>query len=526
MLGKISLPLLSALLATTAASPTRCPDPNVVDLGYAKHIPTYINKTLSGHKVAIYKNIRFANPPIGDLRFRAPDTRLPKVTGVQDGKVPWRSTACLSSAPGYVPFPEINGTTWGVEDCLFLDVYVPDGVKPGDNVPVLHNFFGSAYAFGDKDTFFSPIGLLDKMFEDHAGKFILVSNNYRLGVAGWTYAAGEDMDGNVGMLDCLAAAEWTTKHIRKFGGDGKRITAIGQSAGAGMLYYMMALNGGKGELPFQQAFLSSPAAPPKRNVTKRQKKLFDLVLKTANCTTLECLRSVPERTIIQVNDQLINQSPSFSGGGQVGALHGFGPAPDGKRIPDLPLALFRKGQFHKDIKGLILGSMAFEGLGTSHDTGLPEYFPILVRQQLQTASNATVKTLQDEYYDATQVPKMAWDWTTDVVFACSANNLAESLPSVSKRYIVSTPPAVHGQDLQYIFGSRNKVPANETRLVDGFQRRLIDFVHGQKLDWPSWGASKHLYSVTDDFGATRLPEKMRQRCDALNKLILDPENGA
>jgi hypothetical protein len=87
-------------------------------------------------------------------------------------------------------------------------------------------------------------------------------------------------------------------------------------------------------------------------------------------------------------------------------------------------------------------------MGTSHDTGLPDYFPILVRQQMPSASNAVVETLQNEYYDASNLPKMAWDWTTDVVFACTANNLANALPNVARRYIMSTPPAVHGQDLE------------------------------------------------------------------------------
>ncbi|KID80417.1 Carboxylesterase, type B, partial [Metarhizium brunneum ARSEF 3297] len=524
--------LVLALLARTFAKPTNdAPKNDIVDLGYAQHIPTYHNTTISGHKVKIYKNIRFANAPTGNLRFRAPDTKLPKVHGVQDGKVPWASTACIASAPGYIPYPEINGTTWGREDCLFLDVYVPEGVNPGDDVPVLHNFFGSAYAFGSKDIMFSPMGLFDRMFRDHADKFIFVSNNYRncrqrLGMPGWTYAEGEDMDGNVGMLDCLAAAEWTSKYIKDFGGDGKRITTIGQSAGAGMIYYLMVAYAGRRKLPFQQAYLSSPAAPPKRNVTERQKELFNLVLKTANCTTLRCLRSVPEETMIGINDQLINQMPSQSGGGQIGPLHGFGPAPDGKIIPDLPLAMLRRGEFYKGLNALILGSMALEGMGTSHDTGLPGYFPIMVRQQLPYASSETIKMLQDEYHDASKVSKMAWDWTTDIVFACNANNLANSLPSLARRYIMSTPPAVHGQDLDYFFNNEDIAPVNNTELVNGFQRRLLNFVNGQKMDWPVWGSVKEMYNITDEFEGTTLPRKLMKRCDLLNQLILDPANGA
>lgn len=157
------------------------PDPHtrLVDLGYAKHIPTYVNTTASGQRVAIYKNIRFGRAPTGHLRFRAPDTNLPHVSGVQDGKVPWGSTDCISSAPAFVPFPGINGTTWGHEDCLFLDVYVPEGVKLGDDVPVLHNFYGSAYAFGNKESFFNPMGLFDLVHKQNGTQFIAVANNYR-----------------------------------------------------------------------------------------------------------------------------------------------------------------------------------------------------------------------------------------------------------------------------------------------------------------------------------------------------------
>lgn len=69
---------------------------------------------------------------------------------------------------------------------------------------------------------------------------------------GWGYSKGLDMDINVGLFDALAAVEWTSRYIEKFGGDRKRITASGQSAGAGMLYYLSTLHGGKGKLPFQK----------------------------------------------------------------------------------------------------------------------------------------------------------------------------------------------------------------------------------------------------------------------------------
>lgn len=269
-----------------------------------------------------------------------------------------------------------------------------------------------------------------------------------MGVSGFTWADGEDLDGNVGMLDCLAAARWTATHIHKFGGHGKHITVIGQSAGAGMIYYMMVLNGGKGEpLPFQQAFISSPAAPQRRNVKDRQRELFSMVLKAANCTTLSCLRSVPEATLLRVNDRLINKLPSETGGGTLGPVMGFGPAPDGKLIPDIPSALIRQGWMHKSLKRLVVGTMALEGKETSHDVGMPGYFPTIVRQMMPAAGNATIRAILDQYYHPGFEKELAWDWTTDAVFACNAYNLANGLPDKTLRYIMSTLPAVHGQDL-------------------------------------------------------------------------------
>ena len=69
---------------------------------------------------------------------------------------------------------------------------------------------------------------------------------------GWTSAPGLDMDANVGLHDCLAAAKWTSKYIEKFGGDPDRVTVMGQSAGAGIINLLATLNGGQGTLPFKQ----------------------------------------------------------------------------------------------------------------------------------------------------------------------------------------------------------------------------------------------------------------------------------
>ena len=151
-----------------------------VDLGYATHKPTYINTTDSGLKIGRYNNIRFAEPPTGPLRFRKPKIPPPHQDDIQDG-TEYVSTDCVSSAYPGVPFPGINGTHWGQEDCLFLNVHVPDGIKPGENLPVLHWIHGSGYAFGSKDNIYTTVdatGLLESI-RDGEERFIFVASNYR-----------------------------------------------------------------------------------------------------------------------------------------------------------------------------------------------------------------------------------------------------------------------------------------------------------------------------------------------------------
>lgn len=385
-----------------------------------------------------------------------------------------------------------------------------------------------------------------------------------MGVSGFTWASGEDLDGNVGMLDCLAATEWTATHISKFGGHPQRITAIGQSAGAGILYYLTVLDGGRvghnRPLPFQQAFISSPAAPQRRNVTARQRQLFDLVLATANCTTLACLRSTPEPALLQLNDAVINQQPSEGGGGTLGPGIGFGPAPDGKRIPDLPLALLRQGRVHRSLARLVVGSMAGEGKETSSDEGMPEAFGGLVRKTLPGAGEEVVRELLRVYYTPGLERELAWDWTTDVVFACNGFALGGALPGSVRRYVMSTPPAVHGQDLlcelfplgwpprrlvlaarggwrpmltmmclfgaDYFYVDQEQTPVGDPELAFAFQAKLLALVRGEDLEWPVYGADQHIYNITDSFEATELPDKFRERCELVQRLVLDPANGA
>jgi carboxylesterase type B len=154
---------------------------DVIDLGYAKHKPTWINTTSSGTELLNYNNIRYAESPTGWKRFRKPQIPPPYQHNIQDGNHSSWETDCISSAPVGIPFPLLNGSTWGSEDCLFLNVIKPKNAKQGDKLPVLHWVIGSAYAFAGKDwtglgintygLYNRPLNLTDQ--------FIIVTHNYR-----------------------------------------------------------------------------------------------------------------------------------------------------------------------------------------------------------------------------------------------------------------------------------------------------------------------------------------------------------
>ena len=179
MIFKTVLTFLFCNLAYT--DPQHGDNSNVIDLGYAKHVPTWINRTSTGRVLFNYNNIRYAQPPNGQNRFRKPQTPPLYQQGIQDGKMSSWETDCISSAPVGVPFPLLNGSTWGSEDCLFLNVVKPKGAKKGHKLPVLHWVVGSAFAFGGKDwTGFgiNTYGLYNRPL-NLTDQFIMVTHNYR-----------------------------------------------------------------------------------------------------------------------------------------------------------------------------------------------------------------------------------------------------------------------------------------------------------------------------------------------------------
>lgn len=154
--------------------------------------------------VYIFRGIRFAAPPTGNLRFSkpAPPLQEPK-SQINDGSL-WHG--CQPVVPGWIAPPQFTTGYVGDEDCLFLDLYVPKKVFDGKAgyVPTMFWLFSGAFVVGSSRTEGPPWGLLEKA----EGKMIYVSANYRLGAFGWlagpTFRKGEGVVENAGFYDQLS----------------------------------------------------------------------------------------------------------------------------------------------------------------------------------------------------------------------------------------------------------------------------------------------------------------------------------
>jgi para-nitrobenzyl esterase len=168
----------------------------------------------------VWKAIPFASPPVGDLRWKAP----------QEPK-PWKGVLAKAqfSEQGIQPNP-ITGQIVGSEDCLYLNVWRPQTAE--SNLPVYVRIYGGGNTIGSaSDEYYWGANFASK------SNAVFVSMNYRLGPLGWfIYPAlrtGDKLDdsGNYGTLDIIQALKWVQSNVAAFGGNQGNVTIAGQSAG-------------------------------------------------------------------------------------------------------------------------------------------------------------------------------------------------------------------------------------------------------------------------------------------------------
>jgi len=191
--------------------------------------------------IAEFKGVPFAAPPVGQLRWKPPQ----KVVAWSGEK---QATAFGASCPQSSRLGAENKTS---EDCLYLNVYQPKGAKAA---PVMVWIHGGSNLNGSGSIYNGAAFAKDGI--------VFVTVNYRMGGLGFfahpeiTKAAAKDEPlANYGLMDQTAALQWVQKNIGQFGGDPKRVTVFGESAGAIDIYALLGLKTSKGL--FSQAILES-----------------------------------------------------------------------------------------------------------------------------------------------------------------------------------------------------------------------------------------------------------------------------
>lgn len=175
-----------------------------------------------GFELEAFLGIPYAEPPVGRLRFAKPVPKTPW-SGVYDAsKLP---PTCIQNVtfPFYYT-PDIEGMT---EDCLYLNVWVPNFGAKSKLRPILFFIHGGAFNIGS-----SNMKLYDGSKLATRGDVVVVTVNYRIGVMGFFSAFVPDADGNMGLYDQTMALNWIKENAASFGGDPDHIVLMGQSAGA------------------------------------------------------------------------------------------------------------------------------------------------------------------------------------------------------------------------------------------------------------------------------------------------------
>jgi para-nitrobenzyl esterase len=210
LVAALTLPDAAASIHRSAS------DPTVVQTSEGKVLGTQHQ----GYRT--FQGIPYAAPPVGDLRFRAPQPPSRR-SGTLDATAPRSQCAQLTRLG--------NAETFG-EDCLFLNVTTPAGDSaPRDGLPVMVWIHGGAFVYGTGASY-------DASRLAANGGVVVVTINYRLGPLGFlahpqlTAEQPQLGSGNFALQDQHAALRWVRRNAHAFGGDPRNVTVFGESAGS------------------------------------------------------------------------------------------------------------------------------------------------------------------------------------------------------------------------------------------------------------------------------------------------------
>lgn len=465
--------------------------------------------TIDSSGLRAFKGIPFAAPPVGDLRWKAPQ--------------PAEKWEGVKQATEFAPAPMQGGNppSGKSEDCLYLNIWTP-AKTASDKIPVMVYIYGGGFSGGyTSDPWISGEKIAKK-------GVILVSIAYRVNQFGFlahpelSAENSNRVSGNYGLLDQIAALLWIKNNIAAFGGDPDKVTIFGESAGAISVSMLCASPLAKGL--FSGAISQSggsfgptrPTTYPGENMKtlEQAEKEGATYLQKAGVTSIAELRKIKADSL-----------PSGWG------LPGGWPIVDGYVIPDDQHKLYEAGKFN-DIPVLI-GYNSDEGASFTWVKSTEDFI-----SGVKTRYGKFADTLLEAYpLDSGKIGKTARDLSRDAAFGWqtwswaklqSKNGKSEvyyyyfdqhpDYPKGSPRYGYGSP---HAQDVSYVFQHLDKTNPEITNTDFDISEAMATYwtnfakygnPNGQSVpEWPAFTNENPLvmyFSRTPHVGPVPSPESL------------------
>ena len=457
--GRASCLILAALIFSrvTAASPV------VIDTGRLEGTTT--------NGLVIYKGVPFAAPPVGELRWREPQPVQPW-KGIRSANE--FAPACMQntvSMPGEAPPPTD-------EDCLYLNIWAPrSGAR---SLPVFVWIYGGGYNSGSASM---PLYWGDRLARRGV---IVVTIAYRLGSLGYlahpalTRESPHHTSGNYGLMDQIAALEWVQTNIHAFGGDPRRVTIAGQSAGSMAVSMLMASPRAKGL--FQRAIgqsggLFEPLQLAPFYLLANAEHDGEQYAATLGARSIENLRRLPAKDLMT---------------GAAG--HITHPVVEPYNLPESPYDVFSAGR-QNDVP-LLLGSNAEEARAlvdvgsvraATFESDLRAAFgPLISPRAMALYPHRTDEEAKVARLDIERDIRFGWDmWSWARLQAATGHKPVyyyyfKQKPPFPSSSIYAAWGASHYAELWYMFDHLSQEPwrwtAADERLADEMTTYWVNFV--------------------------------------------------
>uniref|UniRef100_A0A803TPB3 Thyroglobulin n=1 Tax=Anolis carolinensis TaxID=28377 RepID=A0A803TPB3_ANOCA len=291
-------------------------------------------------RIREFLGIPYAAPPVADGRFRPPQAFTPvemwNATMIRD--------SCWQPGDGEVSPSSVS------EDCLYLNIYIPD--NSGGNLPVLVFFHNGVSGIDQPRR-----TIIDGSYLAGVGNIIVVTANYRVGVFGFL-STGNVARGNWGLLDQEAALKWTQQSIASFGGDPGQIAAAADGSGADITSIHLLASTADSSLFKRMLLMGGSAFSPVSTINEKKAGAQAAVLsRELGCPsdspeeTVSCLRQLPAKALNDAQTRLLAIS---------GPFQYWSPVVDGSFLQESPAVALQRPQPLKI--DLLIGSSQQDGL--------------------------------------------------------------------------------------------------------------------------------------------------------------------